>query len=160
MRVTSPSTSKSRFGHHDVNYHSSSGPHDQGTVPGIWSNAFHTYTLCRQPGKCEVYYDGVKVKSYRTDDAGALQYLIKCRIWEYGCIWRGLSTQGRLCTFLAIRGPTKAPDGAVISPDAVRLRALAHPIRLGIMRRPVATDALVGLHAVVAALCPPSVQAD
>jgi hypothetical protein len=59
-----------------VNYHSSSGSHNQGTVPGVWSNAFHTYGLYRQPGKCAVYFDGVLVKSYSTDDAGAPEYLI------------------------------------------------------------------------------------
>ncbi len=59
-----------------VNYHSSSGAHNQGTIPGTWSNAFHTYALHRKPGSCDVYYDGVLVKSYSTDDGGAPHYLI------------------------------------------------------------------------------------
>jgi hypothetical protein len=59
-----------------VNYHSGSGAHNQGTVPGTWANAFHTYTLNRQPGRCDVYYDGTLVKSYATDDGGSPQYLI------------------------------------------------------------------------------------
>lgn len=59
-----------------VNYHSASGGHNQGTVPGIWSNAFHTYAIHRKVGSCDVYYDGILVKSYTTDDGEAPQYLI------------------------------------------------------------------------------------
>jgi hypothetical protein len=59
-----------------VNYHSSSGAHNQGAVTGYWCGGFHTYTLYRQAGKADVYFDGVKVKSYTTDDNGALQYMI------------------------------------------------------------------------------------
>ncbi len=59
-----------------VNYHSGSGSHNQGTVPGTWSSAYHTYGLYRKANSCDVYYDGVLVKSYPTDDNGALQYLI------------------------------------------------------------------------------------
>lgn len=59
-----------------VNYHSSSGAHNQGTVPGVWANAFHTYALHRKPGSCDVYYDGALVKSYATNDGGAPHYLI------------------------------------------------------------------------------------
>ena len=59
-----------------VNYHSPSGSHNQGTIPGIWSNAFHTYGLHRMAGRADVYYDGVLVKSYTTDDNGAPNYLI------------------------------------------------------------------------------------
>jgi hypothetical protein len=58
------------------NYHSSSGSHNQGTIPGTWSGGFHTYGLNRQPGHADVYFDGVKVKSYPTDDSGRSQYLI------------------------------------------------------------------------------------
>jgi hypothetical protein len=59
-----------------VNYHSSSGSHNQGAVPGYWCGGYHTYTLNRQVGHANVYYDGTLVKSYSTDDGGALQYLI------------------------------------------------------------------------------------
>lgn len=59
-----------------VNYHSSSGSHNQGVVPGKWDNAYHTYGLYRKATTSDVWYDGVLVKSYPTDDAGALQYLI------------------------------------------------------------------------------------
>lgn len=59
-----------------VNYHSSSGPHNQGTVPGYWCDGFHVYTLNRMATRSDVYYDGVLVKSYATDDNSALQYLI------------------------------------------------------------------------------------
>lgn len=59
-----------------VNYHSISGSRNQGTVPGVWVNAFHTYALHRKVGSCDVYYDGTLVKSYATDDGEAPQYLI------------------------------------------------------------------------------------
>lgn len=59
-----------------VNYHSASGSHNQGSVPGYWCGGYHTYSINRQPDRSDVYFDGVKVKSYATDDAGALQYLI------------------------------------------------------------------------------------
>jgi beta-glucanase (GH16 family) len=59
-----------------VNYHSSSGAHNQGTVPGSWCGAFHTYGLNRQPNRSDVYFDGKLVKSYATDDKGAPHYLI------------------------------------------------------------------------------------
>jgi hypothetical protein len=61
-----------------VNYHSSSGTHNQGAVflPGFWCSGYHVYTLDREPGHANVYYDGALVKSYPTDDGGALHYLI------------------------------------------------------------------------------------
>jgi chitodextrinase len=59
-----------------VNYHSPSGAHNQGTIPGVWSNAFHVYGLYRGAGFAEVYYDGVLVKRYPTDDNGNGQALI------------------------------------------------------------------------------------
>jgi hypothetical protein len=59
-----------------VNYHSSSGSHNQGTVPGDWGNSFHTFGLHRMANSADVYFDGVKVKSYATDDGNAPQYLI------------------------------------------------------------------------------------
>ncbi|WP_210504136.1 DNRLRE domain-containing protein [Nocardioides xinjiangensis] len=54
-----------------VNYHSRSGAHNQGSVPGYWGDAFHTYTLHRKPASVDVYWDGRLVKSYSTDDSGA-----------------------------------------------------------------------------------------
>lgn len=59
-----------------VNYHSSSGAHNQGAVPGYWCGAYHTYTLYRHAGGGDVYVDGKKVKSYSTDDTGTPEYLI------------------------------------------------------------------------------------
>jgi hypothetical protein len=51
-----------------VSYHSPSGTHTHGAVPGVWSNAFHTYTLCRYARSADVYWDGVLRKHYATDD--------------------------------------------------------------------------------------------
>lgn len=59
-----------------VNYHSPSGTHNQGTIPGIWSNAFHTYGIYRGSNYCDVYYDGKLVKTYSTDDNGQPEQLI------------------------------------------------------------------------------------
>lgn len=59
-----------------VNYHSSSGAHNQGTVAGDWGNNFHTFGLHRTATSSDVYFDGVKVKSYPTDDGGAPQYIV------------------------------------------------------------------------------------
>lgn len=59
-----------------VNYHSPTGTYNQGAVPGIWSNAFHTYGVHRQANKADVYWDGQLVKSYATSDDGRPQDLI------------------------------------------------------------------------------------
>lgn len=59
-----------------VNYHSSSGTHNQGTVPGNWANEYHTFGLHRMANSSDVYFDGVKVKSYPTDDGNAPQYIV------------------------------------------------------------------------------------
>jgi hypothetical protein len=59
-----------------VNYHSPSGTHNQGTVPGVWSAGWHTYALWRQVGHSGVYWDGHLVKSYSTDDNGAPEDII------------------------------------------------------------------------------------
>jgi hypothetical protein len=59
-----------------VNYHSPSGAHNQGSVPGNWGNSYHTYALHRQASKADVYWDGRLVKSYDTDDDGAPEDLI------------------------------------------------------------------------------------
>jgi hypothetical protein len=59
-----------------VNYHSPSGAHNQGAVPGTWCGAYHTYGLHRKAGSADVYWDGVKVKSYSTDDSGKPEILI------------------------------------------------------------------------------------
>ncbi|WP_160667833.1 glycoside hydrolase family 16 protein [Pseudarthrobacter sp. ATCC 49987] len=58
------------------NYHSGSGTHNQGTIAGNWGNEYHTYGLWRKGNLSEVYVDGVKVKSFPTDDANASQYLV------------------------------------------------------------------------------------
>jgi hypothetical protein len=59
-----------------VNYHSPSGAHNQGTVPGTWSNAYHIYGISRGPSSCKVYWDGTLVKTYSTDDTGKGENLI------------------------------------------------------------------------------------
>lgn len=59
-----------------VNYHSPTGAHNQGTVPGVWSGGFHTYGIYRTATKCYVYWDGKLVKSYSTNDNGAGENLI------------------------------------------------------------------------------------
>lgn len=59
-----------------VNYHSPSGSHNQGSVPGVWSGAYHTYGLYRAADHADVYWDGQLVKSYPTDDNGQPQTLI------------------------------------------------------------------------------------
>ena len=59
-----------------VNYHSPSGAHNFGTIPGTWSNAFHVYGMHRMASSVDVYYDGQKVKSYPTDDNGKPHSLI------------------------------------------------------------------------------------
>lgn len=59
-----------------VNYHSTSGAQNQGTVPGNWANDFHTYGLHRTATSSDVYFDGVKVKSYPTNDGNAPQYIV------------------------------------------------------------------------------------
>ena len=63
-------------GNMTVNYHSSSGSHNQGAVPGYWCGGFHTYAVHRKVGSADVYYDGVRVKSYPTDDGNAPHYLV------------------------------------------------------------------------------------
>jgi hypothetical protein len=59
-----------------VNYHSVSGAHNQGSVPGAWGNAFHVYGIWRKVGSADVYWDGALVKSYTTDDNGGGENLI------------------------------------------------------------------------------------
>lgn len=59
-----------------VNYHSGSGSHNQGVVPGAWCGAYHVYGMHRMANSVDVYFDGVKVKSYPTDDGNAPQYII------------------------------------------------------------------------------------
>jgi beta-glucanase (GH16 family) len=59
-----------------VNYHSSSGAHNQGAVPGYWGGGYHVYGLHLMAGHADVYWDGKLVKSYPTDDNGAGQALI------------------------------------------------------------------------------------
>ena len=59
-----------------VNYHSPSGAHNQGTVPGTWAGSFHTYGIYRIATKSYVYWDGKLVKSYSTNDNGKPENLI------------------------------------------------------------------------------------
>lgn len=59
-----------------VNYHSSSGAQNQGGVGGNWANDYHTFGLHRMANSADVYFDGVKVKSYPTNDGNAPHYLV------------------------------------------------------------------------------------
>jgi hypothetical protein len=59
-----------------VNYHSPSGSHNQGTIPGDWNNAYHTYGVHRKTTSADVYWDGQLVKSYATDDNSSGENLI------------------------------------------------------------------------------------
>jgi hypothetical protein len=59
-----------------VNYHSPTGAHNHGTIPGVWSNAFHVYGLYRKASSSDVYYDGKLVMSYATDDNGLPEDLL------------------------------------------------------------------------------------
>jgi Glycosyl hydrolases family 16 len=63
-------------GENTVNYHSSSGAHNQGAVPGYWGGAYHVYGVHRLTDHADVYWDGTLVKSYRTDDNGQGQALL------------------------------------------------------------------------------------
>jgi hypothetical protein len=59
-----------------VNYHSTSGAHNQGEVDGDWCNSWHVYGLHRKAGSADVYWDGKLVKSYSTDDNGLAESLL------------------------------------------------------------------------------------
>jgi hypothetical protein len=59
-----------------VNYHSPSGAHNQGAVPGYWGDAYHRFGVHRQPGWADVYWDGELVAGYKTDDSGNPEILI------------------------------------------------------------------------------------
>jgi hypothetical protein len=63
-----------------VNYHGSCSA-NQGQVPGVWVNGFHSYGLHRYrnaagEARADVYFDGKRVKSYRVCDGNAPHYLI------------------------------------------------------------------------------------
>jgi len=58
------------------NYHSSAGANNSNTIPGDWAGGFHTYGVNRQAGKNDIYWDGVLIRSYSTDDGNAPHYLI------------------------------------------------------------------------------------
>ena len=59
-----------------VNYHSPSGSHNQGTIPGNWAGSFHTYGVYRHAGSADVYWDGQLVKHYAADDNGQAESLL------------------------------------------------------------------------------------
>jgi beta-glucanase (GH16 family) len=63
-------------GHLTVNYHSPTGAHHQGSVPGSWTGSFHTYGIYRGANYCDVYWDGKLVKRYSTDDNGRPETLL------------------------------------------------------------------------------------
>ena len=49
---------------------------NSGTIPGTWSNGWHTYGVLRQPGKNSVYWDGKLIRTYTTYEKGAPHFLI------------------------------------------------------------------------------------
>jgi hypothetical protein len=59
-----------------VNYHSPSGAHNHGAVPGTWSSGWHVYGIWRHATSDDVYWDGTLVKSFPTDDNGQPEALI------------------------------------------------------------------------------------
>lgn len=63
-------------GNPTVNYHSPSGAHNQGRVEGTWNDGFHVYGVHRKAKSADVYWDGVIVKSYDTDDNGEGEELL------------------------------------------------------------------------------------
>lgn len=67
------------------NYHSPQGANNSGTIPGTWTNGWHTYALDREAGKDYIYWDGKLVRSYSSDDGGAPQYLIFSVDCSGGC---------------------------------------------------------------------------
>ena len=68
------------------NYHSNSGANNSGTIPGTWSNGYHTYAVDREAGKNYIYWDGKLVRSYNTDDGGSPHYLIMTVGCSGGCV--------------------------------------------------------------------------
>ena len=44
--------------------------------PGDWNNAYHNYTLLRHATHAHVYWDGVQVARYDTNDDGGPQHII------------------------------------------------------------------------------------
>jgi hypothetical protein len=59
-----------------VDYHSTSGAHNQGAVPGDWCNAWHVYGVHRKAASTDIYWDGKLVKSYSTDDNNSAESLL------------------------------------------------------------------------------------
>jgi hypothetical protein len=59
-----------------VNYHSSTGSHNQGSVSGYWGDKHHVYGVHRLADHADIYWDGQLVKSYKTDDNGKGQAMI------------------------------------------------------------------------------------
>jgi hypothetical protein len=59
-----------------VNYHSPSGAHNTGSPSGLWCNSWHTYGEYRARNHVLVYYDGVLVRTIRTDDNGKPQSIL------------------------------------------------------------------------------------
>jgi hypothetical protein len=59
-----------------VNYHGATNTSNYGTIPGVWQNAFHTYTLHRKATSADVYWDGTLVTSYPVGDNGNGEELI------------------------------------------------------------------------------------
>ncbi|WP_307427443.1 glycoside hydrolase family 16 protein [Pseudarthrobacter defluvii] len=57
------------------NYHSPSR-NITVSIPGCWAGEFHTYGLHRKAGRNDIYFDGVLIQSYSTQDGAAPHFLI------------------------------------------------------------------------------------
>ena len=76
-----------------VNYHSPLGGFSLGTIPGVWSNAFHIYGIYRGATACDVFYDGNYVGEYPTSDNGQAQRLFLTLGSGYGPTVTGARSQ-------------------------------------------------------------------
>ena len=55
------------------------------TIPGTWSNAFHTYGVYRESNQNVIYWDGTLVRTYSTSDNGQPENLILTNGCSGGC---------------------------------------------------------------------------
>lgn len=58
------------------NYHSNAGGNGGGPESTSYGTGFHTFGVERLDGTNNIYWDGVLIRSYATDDGGAPHYLI------------------------------------------------------------------------------------
>ena len=99
-----------------VNYHSPSGSHNQGTVPGYWGDNFHVYGLMRNASSVDVYWDGKLVKSYPTDDNGVgEQPIFNIGSGQGSPVAYGAASQLKVDY---IHVSSNASDAVAVTPDA------------------------------------------